>query len=330
MLTLAIPVYNMEALLKRCMDAMLAQTCRDYEIILIDDGSTDASGALCDGYAAECPDFIRAIHKPNGGLSSARNAGIDAAGGEFIIFPDPDDWVEPEYVQRLLELQKEHNVDLICTGYYIATDEASIPGSADAEPVFLTAEEARRGLLLPPRMNGFAWNKLYRLDIIRKHGLRFLDDVGTTEDLDFAYRYLAFAKSVCYAPAYRTYHYYQRPGAATHSGYSPQKLGSIRTYEKIAADSADPELQKAAGDEICVTAVNLLWAWERGDRADKAGRKMLLALVRRYLHVHLASRRYGLGRKLQALAAAVSPKLFTRLKNATQKYNSRSYGCRYP
>ena len=104
MLTLAIPVYNMESLLGRCMDAMLSQTSRDFEIVLEDDGSTDASPVLCDGYAAEHPGFIRVVHKPNGGLSSARNAGIEAAKGEFIIFPDPDDWTEPQYVEHLLTL----------------------------------------------------------------------------------------------------------------------------------------------------------------------------------------------------------------------------------
>lgn len=321
MLTLAIPVYNMEVLLARCMDTMLAQTCRDFEIVLIDDGSTDASPDLCDGYAAAHPDFIRVVHKPNGGLSSARNAGIDAAKGEFIIFPDPDDWTEPQYVEHLLKLQREHKADLVCTGYFVATDEASTPGSPEDAVSVLSGTEAQRGLLLPPRMNGFAWNKLYRLSIIREHGLRFLDDVGVTEDLDFAYRYLAHAKTVCYAPALRTYHYYQRPGAATHSGYAPRKLGSIRTFEKIAADCAerDPELKKAAEDEICVTGVNLLWAWEMGDRSDKESRKPLLAYIRRYLPVHLSSRTYGLGRKLQAVTAAISPKLFTRLKNAAQK-----------
>ena len=318
MLTLAIPVYNMESLLVRCMDTMLAQTCRDFEILLIDDGSTDASPVLCDGYAAEHPGFIRVVHKPNGGLSSARNAGIDAAKGEFIIFPDPDDWTEPQYVEHLLTLQREHDADLVCTGYFVADDSGSSPVSADTVPVVLSGPDAQRGLLLPPGLSGFAWNKLYRLDIIRENGLRFLDDVGVTEDLDFAYRYLAHAKTVCYAPALRTYHYYQRPGAATHSGYSSKKLGSIRTYEKILADTDDRELADAAREEICVTAVNLLWAWEMGDRTDKAGRKALLGHIRRQLSVHLKSNRYGLGRKLQALTAAVSPKLFTRLKNAAQ------------
>lgn len=319
MLTLAIPVYNMESLLERCMDTMLSQTCRDFEIILVDDGSTDASSAMCDAYAAAQPGFIRVIHKPNGGLSSARNAGIDAAAGEFIVFPDPDDWVEPDYVRHLLEFQQMHDADLVCTGYYIADDTASLPGSADTEPAVLSAVDARKGLILPPHMNGFAWNKLYRLDLIRQHGLRFLDDVGTTEDLDFVYRYLAHAKTVCYAPGLRTYHYYQRPGAATHSGYSPKKLGSIHTYEKILADCTDPELADAAREEICVAAVNLLWAWELGDRTDRAGRKLLLQHIRQNLPTHLRSSRYGLGRKLQAVTAAVSPKLFTRLKNAAHK-----------
>lgn len=321
MLTLVIPVYNMERLLKRCMDTMLAQTCRDFEIILVDDGSTDSSGALCDAYAAAYPDLIRVIHKTNGGLSSARNTGIDAARGEFVVFPDPDDWVEPDYVRHLLELQREYQADLVCTGYYIAADDGSVPGSADREPVLLSGTQARKGLLLPPKMNGFAWNKLYRLSTIRAQSLRFLDDTGTTEDLDFVYRYLAHGERVCHAPALRTYHYYQRPGAATHSGFSRKKLGSLHTYEKIIDDSDIwcPELKAAAEEELCVTAVNLLWAWEMGDRTDREARRILLQSIRQYLSGHLRSSRYGTGRKLQALTAAISPRVFTWLKNAAQK-----------
>lgn len=316
MLTLAIPVYNMEALLARCMDTMLAQTCRDFEIVLIDDGSTDSSGALCDGYAAAHPDFIRVVHKPNGGLSSARNAGIDTAKGEFIIFPDPDDWTEPQYVEHLLALQQKHHADLVCTGYFVATDEASVPGSADTEPAVLTGAEAQRRLLLPPRMSGFAWNKLYRVSIIREHGLRFLDDVGITEDLDFAYRYLAHVGTVCHAPGLRTYHYYQRPNAATHSAFSARKLGSLRTYEKIMKDcqSRSPELAEAARDMLCVTAVNMLWDWYCGNRRDHASKAQLLGCIRKYLRFHLCSRHYGIGRKVQAATAAVWPYGFAVFK----------------
>lgn len=321
MLTLAVPVYNMEQYLDRCMDTLLAQTCQDYEILLIDDGSFDGSAAMCDACMAKYPERIRVVHKENGGLSSARNAGIDAAKGEYIIFPDPDDWVEPDYVEKLLTFRTPYRADLVCTGYYVDTEDGSIPGSQESVPVIMNGREAQNTLLLPPKMNGFAWNKLYRLDIIRENGLRFLDDVGTTEDLDFAYRYLAHCQTVCHAPSERTYHYYQRPGAATHSAFSPRQMASIRTYEKIIADChADrPELATAAGEEICVTAVNLLWGYQNSGQKDDAVKKRLMKWIRSHLKAHLTSRRYGIGRKFQAAAAAISPKLFTLLKKVARK-----------
>ena len=93
MITVVVPIYNLSELLHRCMTTLLSQS-GSYEIILVDDGSTDKSPAMCDRYATEYQDKVRVIHKENGGLSSARNAGIEAARGKYIIFPDPDDWVE--------------------------------------------------------------------------------------------------------------------------------------------------------------------------------------------------------------------------------------------
>ena len=320
MLTLVVPVYNMVQYLPRCMEVLLRQTCSTFEILLIDDGSTDGSGAMCDSYAAEHPGRVRVIHKPNGGLSSARNAGIEAAKGAFIVFPDPDDWVEPEYVDKFLELQQHYDADLVCTGYYIDTDNSSIPAKQDNPPFILSGQEAQRGLILPPEMGGFSWNKLYRLDLIRKHGLWFQDDVGITEDLDFAYRYLAFCQTVCFAPVARTYHYYQREGAATRSCFSKRKLDSLRTYEKIIADCQKTmqDLAQAAKDEICTTAVNLLWMYQNSGVEDPASKRLLLRQIREHLLAYLRGKRYGSGRKVQAVLAAFCPGLYARLKNAVQ------------
>lgn len=324
MITLAIPVYNMESLLPRCMDSMLTQTCRDFEILLIDDGSTDASGAMCDRYAAEHPDLIRVIHKPNGGLCSARNTGIREAFGEFIVFPDPDDWVEPDYVRHLAQLQQDGNMDLVCTGYYVDTDDACVPGSGEEPKAIFTAEEARRALLLPPCMSGFAWNKLYRLEIIRRNGLLFLEEAGIREDLDFVYRYLGFCGKVVYSPRERTYHYYQRPNAATHSAFSPKKLAMFRAYEKIAADARSrcPELADAARELMCVNAVNMVWEWYRGDRSDRASKAKLMGYIRKYLPDHLRSSRFHRGRKLQAVAALVCPGGYAWLRSRIRKRNN--------
>ena len=321
MLTLAIPVYNMAQYLPRCMGTMLAQTCRDFEILLVDDGSTDNSGQMCDDYAAKHSDFIRVVHKENGGLSSARNAGIDAAKGEFIVFPDPDDWVEPDYVEKLLEYHQQHDADLVCTGYFIDTGTGCTPAKQDHPSMTLSGPEAQQALLLPPQMGGFAWNKLYRLDIIREHSLRFLDDVGITEDLDFAYRYLAFCRTVCFAPSARTYHYFQRDGAATRSGFSQRKLDSLHTYEKIIDDCQRtmPDLAQAAKDEICTTAVNLIWMYQNSKIKDTESKKILLRRIRENLPAYLRGKRYGTGRKVQAVLAGFCPCLYAHLKNAVQR-----------
>ena len=313
MLTLVVPIYNKEQYLPRCLDSLLAQSSCDYEILLIDDGSTDGSGDLCDGYAAAHPELIRVIHKTNGGLSSARNAGMEAARGDFITFPDPDDWVEVDYVKTFLELQRETGADLVCTGFWVDEGERRYPGYPDGPTAILTGAQARRSLLLPPRMGGFSWNKIYSRALLHRHGLRFCSDVGAAEDLDFAYRYLQHANAVCFCPAKRTCHYDQHPESVTHSAFTRRNLQDFRTYEQLAADN-DPALARAARDEICVTAVNHLWSLLESGDADPCAKKALLCHIRRNLWTHLTSSMYGRGRKLQALVAAVSPRLFAILK----------------
>lgn len=321
MVTLVVPIYNMERYFPRCMNSLLNQTSWDYEILLIDDGSTDASSSLCDHYAAAHPGLVRVIHKENGGLSSARNAGIDHARGEFIVFPDPDDWAEPDYVESFMEFQRQYQADMVCLGYCVDTDTISHPGYPGGEPVVMNGYEAQRGLLLPPRMQGFSWNKLYRLDIIRTHGLHFFDGMGTTEDLFFAYQYLAHAKSVCHAPGTSVYHYCQRNDSSTHSSFSSDKMGTIRTYEHIIEDCSaqDPELAHCVACEICTAAVNLIWLYECSGVRDEAARQYLLGHIRRLLPRYMGASCYGAGRKLQAVLAAISPKIYKHLKNAVQR-----------
>ena len=177
-------------------------------------------------------------------------------------------------------------------------------------------------------MQGFSWNKLYRLDIIRRFGLRFPDGMGTTEDLYFAYQYLAHCERVCHAPGLRVYHYYQRDNSTTRSGFTQKKTESIRTYEQIIADCAerDPELAQAAADEICTCAVNLLWLFENETERDPEIRRFLLCCIRKHLASYMTSRNYGIGRKVQTLLAAFCPRVYMHLKNAVQRryHNTKS------
>lgn len=314
MISLIVPVYNMEQYLPRCMERLLCQA-GNYEIILVDDGSKDGSAKLCDQYAMEYPKLVYAVHKENGGLSSARNAGMDVARGEYVIFPDPDDWVEPKFVARMMELQEQYHPELLCIGHEVDFDVCSVPANKGQFLRQMDGVQAQRALLLPPSISGFAWNKLYHLDIIQANGLRFLDDVGTTEDLDFAFRYLQHCKRVVFSPEDRLYHYYQRSGAATHSNFSRKQLESVRTYEKMIAASTDEELIRAAEEEICNTVINLIWSYQNNHFQDDEAWNQLRHYLKRYLKQYFTSNRYGCGRKIQAVLAYCVPKLYVALKD---------------
>lgn len=315
LVTIVVPIYNMEQFLPRCMAGLLNQTYQDIEILLIDDGSTDGSLKLCEKYAHDYPDKIFIIHKENGGLSSARNAGIEVARGKYIIFPDPDDWVEPGYIEALLSAQEETNADLVCLGHYINYDNKELKANDGQVEIMLNAIDAKKALFVQPCMSGFAWNKLYHLDIIRENSLRFLDDVGTTEDLDFAFRYLDYCKSVYFNPTKRIYHYYQRSDAATGERFSKKKVEAIRTYEKIIQASCNyPEIIKAAKEEICNIAINLTWLYKRNHCDDIESWKQIRKYLRKYLWCYLKSKKFNVGRKIQAVVAWVSPSLYVILK----------------
>ena len=313
-ITAVISVFNMNDYLRRFMDTFLQQRYVQ-EIILVDDGSTDGSASICDEYKTKYPELIRVIHKENGGLSSARNAGIDAANGEYIIFPDPDDWVELGYTQRLIELQEQYHSELVCIGHYINYDDKQLLGKEGQEFLVTSGKMAQKLLVVQPCISSFAWDKLYHLEIIRKNNLRFLNDVGTREDVDFVFRYLEYCMSVCYDPESRLYHYYQRSGAATHSGFSQKKLDTFHTYEKIIESTEDSELIQAAREEICNTAINLIWLYQNSEVKNREQWRQLRKKMSENLDFYFKSKHLGAGRKIQACLAYYSPRLYAWLKN---------------
>lgn len=183
-ISVIVPVYNAERWLHRCIDSILAQTFTDYELLLIDDGSTDASGAICDEYAQR-DTRIRVFHKPNGGVSSARNLGLDNAQGEWISFVDSDDWVNCNYLD-LFTTQIDNGAELIVQGF--------IPhGNLWQTRTGINYKGAvKEGLLKLHKENilGFICNKLYKLSIIKDSVLRFDTEVVLREDELFMLQYV--------------------------------------------------------------------------------------------------------------------------------------------
>lgn len=166
-----VPVYGVEQWLDRCIESLLAQTFGDFEAILVDDGSPDRCGAMCDGWAAR-DGRIRVFHKPNGGLSDARNFGIDRARGEFIAFVDPDDRVAPGYLEYLRGLFGHAPEALyVECGVAVERDGAIVPRDDSGEVSVLSTREAMERVLYDDRLFTGAWGKLFRKDAFAE--LRF-------------------------------------------------------------------------------------------------------------------------------------------------------------
>ena len=199
-LSIITPVYNGAATLRHMVDSVLYQTLADWELILVDDGSTDGSPALCDALAKQ-DDRIRVLHKANGGVSSARNAGLALASGEYIGFIDCDDSIKPNMYSLLLDTAEREHCDFVMGGY----EKVSKGG---AEPVPLPHNGVLEGggikeiLYSMAFWNGYldgrplstlygsVWPNLYRADIIRNNGIVFPEDISIGEDLLFNLRYL--------------------------------------------------------------------------------------------------------------------------------------------
>ena len=164
--SIIVPVYDVEEYLVECIESILAQTWKHFEIILVDDGSTDSSGKMCDEYA-EKYNCIFVIHKKNGGLSSARNAGIDVARGNYLAFIDSDDVVHPDYLRELVKIVEKENADLVACDFCVGT---SCQWGETSEVKY----DIRRDEDVLERMNDndvvvtVAWNKLYHAKFFKE------------------------------------------------------------------------------------------------------------------------------------------------------------------
>ncbi len=173
LVSVVVPMYNVEALLPRCLDSLTTQTHRNLQLILVDDGSPDGSGRIADDYAAR-DDRIVVIHQKNQGVGPARNAGIERATGEFLAFVDPDDYVTPDYVARMLDRCLLDDADVcVCNFTFEFSSGLKVPFPLMTLRRSLTGEQAGRDSLDLLTIPVFVWNKLYRRRLFTETGIRF-------------------------------------------------------------------------------------------------------------------------------------------------------------
>lgn len=303
MISIIVPIYKVEKFLPKCIESLLNQTYRDIQIILVDDGSPDNSGEICDRYSAK-DSRIKVIHQANRGVSAARNAGLDIAEGDYIGFCDPDDFVAPEMYKKMIEAMEREKVDLVVCGYDYYDEQYRKDGSRHyhvKDNETLTKEEIYSRLSdMPPTIRHGVVNKLFRKTLLTD--IKFEESLHSAEDGNFVLDYLRFVKSAIFIhePLYLNL---VRSGSATHGGLNISSLrDSFKVHDRMYRETTSlfPRLKGHALAfllDVCTLKYNEAKSHSHAD--DNA--KKLLKEMKRFI-----------GRK--ALLGCFNPEIYWKTK----------------
>ena len=216
-ISLIVPIYNIEASLSRCVGSIKNQTYKKWELILVNDGSSDRSGSICNEYA-ENDERIKVIHKQNGGSASARNAGLNAATGDFITFIDADDWIENDGIEKMMLCAETTDSDIVMADFTIEQSDGSC--SVRKEGFCNPDATELMKAMMTGKLHGSNCNKIYRRSLVTGNDIHFIDGADYTEDLAFNIKLLTLTNKIVYLPiAY--YHYCIYDNSMSHTQASP-------------------------------------------------------------------------------------------------------------
>ena len=231
LISIVVPIYNVEQYLKRCVDTIINQTYKNIEIILVDDGATDNSGKICDEYIQK-DNRIKVIHKENGGLSDARNVGLENANGKYIAFIDSDDYISKDFIQKLYKFCIENGCEIAQCSYQRVYDNSSISENTNAEIVTTIMNRNEAILKMFASKNSeytVAWNKLYKTSLFNS-GIRYPKGM-LHEDEATTYKLFYEAKKIVVTNE-ELYYYLIRENSITNKKYTLKRLDFIQELEE--------------------------------------------------------------------------------------------------
>lgn len=279
--SIIVPVYNAEKSIGRCVDSILNQEYKDFELLLMDDGSKDSSGTICDEYAAKDA-RVRVIHKANSGVSDTRNQAMDMARGVYLQFLDADDWITPNATRLFVEAAEQYQCDMVIADFYrVVGERVSHKGAIEEEGV-LTREEFATQMMENPAdfYYGVLWNKLFRREIVEKYRLRMDSAISWCEDFMFNLEYIRHCERF-YALQVPIYYYVKTKGSLVSQGMNISKTIKMKLmvfeyyndfYKQILTEEDYEKnriqvykfLVDAAGDGFVTPAI-LPWAKKLGE-----------------------------------------------------------------
>lgn len=253
LISVIVPIYNVEIYLNKCIESIAKQTYHNLEIILVDDGSPDNCPNMCDEWA-EKDSRIKVIHKANGGLSDARNAGLSIATGDYIAFVDSDDYIEPDMYEKLLKVALERHSDIVSCKLRMVYENAEYSVSTeDTEEEIEYLPEEALAALIDDKIRQVVWNKIYRADLIKN----ILFDVGKYHEDEFwSYKAIGAATKITTVD-YTGYNYLQRSGSIMGNDYSLKRLDAVeaKCLRQKYLDEHFPELTQKGLTDIVFTCL---------------------------------------------------------------------------
>ncbi|MBZ2079324.1 glycosyltransferase [Streptococcus parasanguinis] len=313
--SIVVPVYNVEDYLKYCVDSLINQSYKNIEIILVDDGSTDDSGRICDEYAQE-DDRVRVLHIENGGLSNARNTGVNVASAEWVIFIDSDDYYDRRTVEYLVQLQKKYAVDLVATSVIEVRDFQSddfIGSLTDIDSLKLDRYTALKEMFYGNIVGTHPGGKLYKKEILMK----FPFPKGMIyEDLAVSFEHIGACNEI--AVGYiNLYKYYRRPGSIVNSSYSDKFLDFYKAIELnreyVERDYPnDQEMKKALTVRYVFKGLHVVHALLGSQMYEQVNK--IRKEYRRYWKDILINSHITRKNKLKYLLLLLSPHLYQKVR----------------
>lgn len=241
-ISVIIPCYNTVQYLGRCVESVLAQTEKGLELILVDDGSDDGTGAMCDRFAAE-HDNVTALHIPNSGPATAKNRGFEVARGEFVSYIDSDDEIVPEMYERMLALADSEQADIVCCAYRQVDEQGNRSHEGyTGERLGFGREEGLRRLLDKDKIYSQGWTKIFRRAMLSENKVRFIDGLKTEED--FLYNLDAFLQSEKIALDDTPYYIYTHRERSLSREYHQQHTGRFAQNMTMRLERTEALLRK--------------------------------------------------------------------------------------
>lgn len=324
LVTVIIPIYNVGKFISKCIESVLHQTHDNLELILVDDGSLDDAGEICDRYA-ETDKRIKVVHKKNGGVSSARNAGLDVATGDYIMFIDGDDWVDTDHVEYLLHLCRSNDASMSMSYGIHTADKNNAGTDIEDRQQIVSGVDMAADLLYHKTIIG-SYNKLFKRGLICDNNVRFNEDLFIGEGFNFIVMYAQLSDKVATGNR-KTYYYRLDNEESAMTKFNIDKIrNNDRALDTIRQDfvTQSKELDLAWNYARWLTSLSFaVWTRLAGaeNRYSEDYRKMLREVRTHALRVTASS--VGVGKKVSAVLSFISPSLMIRMLELKRRRNVR-------